>query len=541
MFNHRKYKRTPKFDYPNRTWQTKQINRAPKWCSVDLRDGNQALVEPMNVEQKLMLFKLLVDMGFKDIEIGFPSASQTDFEFTRQLIEKNLIPDDVCIQVLVQARLHLIEKTFDALNGVKQAIVHVYNSTSTLQRERVFQKSCDEIKAMAVQGAQWILEASKQYPNTKWHWQYSPESFTQTEMPFALDVCNSVLDIFQPTGQNRCIINLPATVEVTGPNEFADQVEFIHDHLNYRQFVELCVHTHNDRGCGVAAAELAQLAGANRVEGTLYGNGERTGNMDIITAAMNLYSQGIDPTIDLSQTERMSHVYQTCTNLPISPRHPWVGELVHTAFSGSHQDAIKKSMALQKSDEHWQVAYLPIDPQDVGSSYEAIIQVNSQSGKGGISWLLKQHFGIELPPTMLREFSQKIQEYADKSGDCINKEQLWSLLQQHYFAQDWQIDHLNLKNSQGKDQLTVHGQQADQPFVISEKGEGVLNTWLIALQSRYDTQIEIINLSQYSRQKGSESEAIALLEANVNGQSKFALGMDKDTAKAPLLAACALV
>lgn len=541
MLNHAKYQRPQHFQFLQRTWPGKIACQAPRWCSVDLRDGNQALVEPMSVEQKLDLFSLLVDIGFKDIEIGFPSASQIDYDFARQLIEDNHIPDDVCIQVLVQAREELIAKTFAALEGAKQAIVHVYNSTSPLQRQRVFNKTEEDITQLAVQGAQWLVDYANIYLDTQWHFQYSPESFSQTEMPFALSVCNAVLNVFQPNKKRRVIINLPATVEATGPHEFADQVEFISSSLIHRNAVELCVHTHNDRGCAVAAAELACLAGADRVEGTLFGNGERTGNMDVITLAMNYYSHGIDPVLDLSQVERMAEVYQRCCNMPISPRHPWVGELVYTAFSGSHQDAIKKTMALQQQDEPWQVAYLPIDPKDLGRDYQAIIQVNSQSGKGGISWLLQKHFGIELPRNMLVEFSQKVQAYTDANQGVVDKDILWYLLNQHYFAQDWVIEHLNLQNINGKEQLTVHGSHNNQAFVISQQGEGVLNTWLDALQRRWQSQVEVVQLKQYSQNRGNQSQAIAVIEAFVNGQTRYALGMDKDTAKAPLLAACALV
>lgn len=541
MFNHKKYQHQDVIDLPNRQWPSKKIKQAPTWCSVDLRDGNQALVEPMNVAQKLEMFKLLVDIGFKDIEIGFPSASQTDFDFTRMLIEKNLIPEDVCIQVLVQARDSLIAKTFLALEGVKQAIVHVYNSTSTLQRQRVFEKSKSEINQLAIEGSKMLVNYAKNHPQTNWHFQYSPESFSQTEMPFALQVCNSVLDVFFEHKFGRVIINLPATVEVTSPNLFADQVEYIHQNINYRNQIELSLHTHNDRGCGVAAAELGLLAGADRLEGTLFGNGERTGNMDLITSGMNLYSQGIDPNIDLSDVERMKKVYQMCCQLPVSPRHPWVGDLVYTAFSGSHQDAINKSMAKQKADEPWQVAYLPIDPRDLGCSYEALIQINSQSGKGGLAWMLKQYFGIELPKAMLIEFSEIVQKETDGTGSTVDKEKLWQLLRKNYFATTWQIEQLHINNKSGNEQLTVHGLYEKKPFVITAQGQGVLNTWLDALEKRHKTGINVINLRQYSQNKGNDSQAISIIEAKINDKTKFAIGMDADTAKSPLLAACGLL
>jgi 2-isopropylmalate synthase len=541
MFDHKKYQRPQKIALSQRQWPNKQIDAAPLWCSVDLRDGNQALIEPMNVDQKIEMFDLLVDLGFKQIEIGFPSASQTDFDFTRYLIEENKIPDDVQVQVLVQAREHLIARTYEALIGVKQAIVHVYNSTSTIQRERVFDKTKHEIKAMAVAGANWVLDYAKKYPQTDWSFQYSPESFTQTETDYAVSVCNAVIDVWQAHTSNKIIINLPATVEVSMPNEFADQIEWFCQQVIHRDQLLISVHTHNDRGCGVAAAEMAVLAGADRVEGTLFGNGERTGNMDIITMAMNLYSQGVDPKLDLSDVERMQKVYKNCTHLPISPRHPWVGELVYTAFSGSHQDAIKKSMAVQQPDEPWQVAYLPIDPTDLGRSFEEIIVVNSQSGKGGISWMLQQHYGIELPRAMLMQFSKIVQKYTDTHQCVADKDSIWQLFETAYLANHWMIDDLRLTNSKGQDQLVVHGQLNQLPFAIAAQGQGVLNTWLQALNERHDTDINVVNLNQYSQQAGSDSKAVAIIEAMVQGEIRYAVGIDKDTAKAPLMAACALV
>ena len=380
-FDHRKYRRAPVINLADRQWPNRVLERAPLWCAVDLRDGNQALVEPMTVAQKLQMWALMTHIGFKHIEVGFPAASQPDFDFVRELIERNLIPDDVTIQVLVQAREDLIARTFEALKGAKRAIVHVYNSVNPTQRNYVFNSGKDGVKAIAVQGARWVREYAARNPDTEWSFQYSPESFSSTEVEFAVEVCDAVIDEWRAAARPM-ILNLPATVEVSTPNVFADQVGWFCRHLKARSEVSISIHTHNDRGCGVAAAELAVLAGADRIEGTLLGNGERTGNMDIVTMAMNLYSQGIDPELDLSNPDEIIQVVHECTGITMHPRHPWVGEMVYTAFSGSHQDAIRKSLKHQKPDEPWQVAYLPIDPHDIGRDYQAVIRVNSQSGKG---------------------------------------------------------------------------------------------------------------------------------------------------------------
>ncbi|MEQ9566999.1 MAG: 2-isopropylmalate synthase, partial [Pseudomonadales bacterium] len=376
-YDHRKYQSFTPVKKSDRRWPDVVIKKAPRWCSVDLRDGNQALIDPMTPAQKLQMFELLVDIGFKEIEIGFPSASQADFDFARKLIEENRIPDDVYVQVLTQARKELIDRTFESLKGAPRAIVHVYNSTSPVQRKKVFGKSKDEIRQIAVQGAQWVKEGAEAQPDTDWRFQYSPESFSQTELDFAVEVCDAVNAVWQPTPEKPSIINLPATVEAATPNVYADQIEWICDHINNRDSVIISLHTHNDRGCGVAAAELAQMAGADRMEGTLLGNGERTGNMDIVTAAMNLYSQGVDPELDLSNMDRIISTVETCTQIATHPRHAYAGELVFAAFSGSHQDAIRKCMAVQKDNEPWDVAYLPIDPRDLGRNYQEVIRINS--------------------------------------------------------------------------------------------------------------------------------------------------------------------
>ena len=396
-FDHNKYRPAKTVALRNRQWPNRRIEHAPRWASVDLRDGNQALLEPMSVGQKRRLWALLIKLGLKEIEVGFPSASQHDYDFVRWLIEEDQIPADVTVQVLVQAREELIKRTFDSLIGIKRAIVHVYNSTSTIQRERVFGLDRNSITDIARRGAQWLKDESEKYPDTEWTFEYSPESFTSTEMDYAVEVCDAVLDVWQPTPQKPCIINLPSTVEVATPNVFADQVEYFATHVTRRDSIILSVHTHNDRGCAVGAAELALMAGADRVEGTLLGNGERTGNMDIVTMAMNLYSQGIDPELDLSNPDEIIQVVTQCTGIPVSPRHPWIGELVYTAFSGSHQDAIRKCLHQQDENEHWQVAYLPLDPKDLGRDYQAVIRVNSQSGKGGIAFVLERDYGLSLP------------------------------------------------------------------------------------------------------------------------------------------------
>ena len=414
MFTHTKYRPFNRIQKADRRWPNTVIDQSPMWCAVDLRDGNQALIDPMSVEQKQKLWALLVDMGFKHIEVGFPSASQTDYDFVRWLIEEHQIPEDVTIQVLTQARDHLIERTFEALQGAHKAIVHVYNSTSPVQRDKVFGVDKAGIVDIAVHGAKRVQEEAEKYPATEWQFEYSPESFSGTEVEFAIEISNAVLDVWQPTATQKAIINLPATVESSTPNVFADQVEFFCDQVKYRENVIISIHTHNDRGCAVAAAELAVMAGADRVEGTLFGNGERTGNMDIITMAMNLYSQGVDPQLNMANADEITHIVEECTQIKTHPRHPWFGELVYTAFSGSHQDAIKKCLSVQQETEAWDVAYLPINPQDIGRDYQSVIRVNSQSGKGGVAYLLQEEYQLDLPRWLQIEFSQVVQEESEQ-------------------------------------------------------------------------------------------------------------------------------
>ncbi|MDX1514377.1 MAG: 2-isopropylmalate synthase, partial [Gammaproteobacteria bacterium] len=429
-----KYQAFAPIDLPDRLWPTRTITKAPIWCSVDLRDGNQALIDPMDSKRKLRMFKVLVEMGFKEIEVGFPSASQTDFDFVRKLIEDDLVPDDVTVQVLTQARDPLIRRTYESLQGVKRAIVHVYNSTSTLQRRVVFDMDREGIKGIATDAANLVRELAEGMNGSEIIYQYSPESFTGTELDFAVEVCDAVAEVWQPTPQKKAIMNLPATVEMATPNVYADQIEWFIRNVSNRESLVVSLHPHNDRGTGVAAAELGVMAGADRVEGTLFGNGERTGNVDVVTLAGNLFSQGIDPELDLSDINMLRETAEYCNQLPVHPRHPYAGDLVYTAFSGSHQDAIKKGMAaLEKSNSGvWEVPYLPVDPKDLGRSYEAIIRVNSQSGKGGVAYILNSDYHLDLPRNLQIEFSRAVQNVTDESGKEISADEIWDLFQNEY-------------------------------------------------------------------------------------------------------------
>ncbi|MDR9498987.1 MAG: 2-isopropylmalate synthase [Hydrogenovibrio sp.] len=535
MMTPRKYRPTVTPDLPNRQWPNQRLTRAPIWASVDLRDGNQALATPMSVEQKLQLWQVLVEMGFKTIEIGFPSASQPEFEFTRRLIDDGLIPEDVNVQVLVQAREHLIEKTFEALKGVKRAVVHVYNTTSTIQRERVFEKSQSEILGMAVQGAQWVRHYAAQHPDTDWTFQYSPESFSQTETDYALDVCKAVMDVWQPTPEHRCILNLPATVESTSPNRFADQIEYFIRHLPNRDSAIISVHTHNDRGCAVAAAELALLAGADRVEGTLLGNGERTGNMDMVTLAMNLYSEGIDPELDLSRPDDWVPVLEDVTKIPTHLRHPWVGEAVYTAYSGSHQDAIRKCLLRQQPEEPWQVAYLPIDPKDLGRDYEAIIRVNSQSGKAGAAFLLSQHYGLNLPKWVQQDFAPVAQQIAEAGGGVVSHAQLYEAFAQHYrLDQASNLRHYQLDRQASADSLVVQWQD----HRLQGQGRGTLSALCQAWQNATGETLDIIDYHEHALHPaqtpvvGKQAQAIAYVYVQHNQQNRIGIATAEDTVSA---------
>ena len=537
QFNHNKYASFKPVALTNRQWPNNSINQAPQWCSVDLRDGNQALIEPMSVEQKQRLFALLIKLGFKEIEVGFPAASTTDYDFVRWLIETNQIPDDVSIQVLTQARPALISRTFEALKGAKNAIVHLYNSTSKVQRDKVFKLDKAGIINIAVQGAKELQKHADQNPHTNWQFQYSPESFTGTELDFAVEICNAVVAQWRPKAQQKIILNLPATVEMSTPNVYADQIEWFIQHIAHREDIIISQHTHNDRGCGIAAAELGQLAGADRVEGTLLGNGERTGNMDIVTMAMNLYSQGIDPKLDLADIDEIVQVVKFCTQLPVHPRHPYVGELVFTAFSGSHQDAIKKCLDIQQADQHWDVAYLPIDPADLGRDYQEVIRINSQSGKGGIAYILDKDYGIQLPRWALIEFSAIVQADAEKSGEEISPEKIWRLFNDHYLEQTQGYKLTNYQvNYQQQEQIQVLIERKQQRCDIQASGNGALAAFVNGLAAEFKQQIEVLDYNEHALSKGAEAEAVCYIETKIAGKRYLGVAIDKDILTASLKA-----
>jgi 2-isopropylmalate synthase len=540
-FDHRKYRPAPAITLTNRQWPNRTRDQAPIWASVDLRDGNQALLEPMNVSQKRKMWALLIKLGFKEIEVGFPSASQPDYDFVRWLIEENQIPEDVTIQVLVQAREALVVRTFEALRGIKRAIVHVYNSTSTVQRERVFNKDRDGITAIAVEGATLLQREAARYPETAWTFQYSPESFSNTEMDYAVAVCDAVIAVWQPTPEKPCIINLPATVESTTPNIFADQVEWFCNHISHRDSIIVSLHTHNDRGTAVAAAELGLLAGADRIEGTLLGNGERTGNMDIVTLAMNLYSQGVDPQLDLSNPDELLQTYTQCTGLPVHPRHPWVGELVYTAFSGSHQDAIRKSLARQHADEHWQVAYLPIDPRDLGRNYQAVIRVNSQSGKGGIAFVLERDYGLSLPRWMQVELAQLVQRESEERNGEVDSETIHQIFMQNFIAtvDSPRLNGYRFDRSGGVDSVEAQIIEEDVETVIHGQGEGALSAFIDAWQKHSGQSMVVVNYSEHAIGAGTDAEAVAYVQLNINGRRVSGAALDHDTVSASLMAVIA--
>jgi len=537
-FDHKKYKPFTPLDMPNRAWPNKSITTAPNWCSVDLRDGNQALPNPMNVEQKTRMFKLLVDLGFKEIEVGFPSASQADFDFVRVLIEENMIPADVTIQVLTQAREDLISRSYESLIGVKQAIVHVYNSTSTVQREQVFRRDRQGIIDIALNGASLVKSYAEKYPDTQWSFQYSPESFSQTEMDYAVDICGQVIDVWQKDNKNqRVIINLPATVESAMPNVFADQIETFCNNIAQRDSIEISLHTHNDRGCGIAAAEMGILAGADRIEGTLLGNGERTGNMDIVTMAMNLYSQGIDPELDLSDMGAIVECVEYCTKLAVHPRHAWAGELVYTAFSGSHQDAIRKSMDFHKDQgrEHWNVAYLPIDPRDIGREYEEVVRINSQSGKGGVALVLERDFGITLPKWMHGELSVLVQAHVDQSGEEINPDKIYQIFKKNFLEVDdlWMLRDYSIHAKGEEVELEFNIGQAP---VFKGTGKGAFEALVAAVKQRSNMSIRVTQFDEFALTEGTRSDAIAAVAIEVAGKNYSACAIDEDITKAGLQA-----
>jgi 2-isopropylmalate synthase len=521
-----KYRAFPPIDLPNRTWVSKTITHPPIWLSTDLRDGNQALIEPMNGQQKLRLFQLLIDIGFQEIEVGFPSASQTDFDFVRSLVTDNLIPDHVTIQVLTPARGELIRRTFEALRGVKRAIVHLYNATCPEFRRIVFGLDQAGTIALATSSTQLIKQLAAEQPETDWRFEYSPETFTATELDFAKTICDAVLDVWQPMGDRKAIINLPATVEVATPNVFADQVEWMHRHLARRDAVVLSVHPHNDRGSGVAAAELAQMAGADRVEGCLFGNGERTGNVDLVTLALNLYTQGVHPGLDFSNINAVARVVEDCTQLSIHPRHPYVGDLVFTAFSGSHQDAIRKGLAAQQAGI-WEVPYLPIDPTDLGRTYESVIRVNSQSGKGGIAFLLERDYHLILPRRLQIDFSRVVQEAMDQHGQEMESASLWRLFEQEYVrsAPFEYLSHRLLEVERNVQTIATMIQVNGQPTMMNGQGNGPIDAFLNAL----NLGVQVHHYEEHSLTQGSDARAIAYVEIGGENWERPLAGLSKIT------------
>lgn len=541
-FDHRKYRPYLPVQLRDRTWPDQTIDTAPLWCSVDLRDGNQALIDPMNVEEKKRLFALLVKVGFKEIEVGFPAASQPDFDFVRALIEEDRIPADVTIQVLTQARDDLIERTYESLRGAQQAVVHVYNSTSPVQRNDVFGLDKDGIKQIAVRGAQKVQSEARKYPQTKWTFQYSPESYSGTEVDYAVEVCNAVIAVWQPTPTNKIIINLPATVEMTTPNVYADQIEYFCRHVNKRDSIIISLHTHNDRGCAVAAAELGMMAGADRIEGTLLGNGERTGNMDIVTMAMNLYSRGVDPQLDLSGMDEIISVVQDVTKLPVHPRHPYAGELVYTAFSGSHQDAIRKCLSKYKANSAWDIAYLPIDPADLGRSYEAVVRINSQSGKGGVAFVLEREKGIHLPRWMQIAMSRVVQEESERTGVEVSGKRIWELFQQRFMqhAAPLRVTAYKVERNNGE-QTQVTLQQDGESVVINAMGNGAISAFCNGLNQHFGIQLDVLDYEEHSLQHSSESEAAAFVQVNCLGQRYQGVAIHQDTVLASMNAVLAAV
>lgn len=540
-FDHRKYQPFPPVHKPDRRWPNEVIRQAPLWCSVDLRDGNQALVQPMDVEQKTRMFELLVKLGFKEIEIGFPAASKPDFDFTRKLIEEKRIPVDVTVQVLTQARPELIARTYEALRGVKRAVMHVYNSTSPAQREQVFKLDRQGVKDIAVRGAEAVKAGAAAQPDTTWIFQYSPESFSNTELDFAVEICDAVNAVWRPDQGQPVIINLPATVESATPNVFADQVEWFCDHVRHREHLIISVHTHNDRGCAVAAAELAVMAGADRVEGTLLGNGERTGNMDIVTMAMNLYSQGIDPELDLSDMAQVLRCVSDCTQIPVHPRHPWVGELVYTAFSGSHQDAIRKGMSYYRPGAPWQVPYLPIDPRDLGRRYDEVVRINSQSGKGGVTHVLERDYGISLPRWLQIEFSAIVQRWVEDTGGEATPQQIWSLFNESYASpgSPWQLANYILRREGDVVDVDLNLGAGSNGQRLRGRGHGVVEAVADALFRQYGVRVNVEQFDEHALSHGTNANAMATVRVQVGEVWGTGVALAEDAAGAALQAVLA--
>lgn len=546
MLNFKRYRKNPVDRYPERTWPDKEIEKAPVWCSVDLRDGNQALIDPMVVSEKIEMFQYLIRLGFKEIEVGFPAASQIEYDFLRQLIERKLIPDDVKVQVLTQCREELIDRTFESIQGCRQAIVHIYNSTSTLQRDVVFGMEKEQIKEIAVKGTQMVKERAEKFDG-KIILEYSPESFTGTELDYALEVCTAVQEVWGPTKEDPIIINLPSTVEMTTPNVFADRIEWMSNHFKDRESIVLSVHPHNDRGTGVATAELSLLAGADRVEGTLFGNGERTGNVDIVNIAYNMFSQGIDPGLDLENVNEIIEIYERCCKIPIHPRHPYAGKLVFTAFSGSHQDAINKGVkAMQeRGSEIWQVPYLPIDPSDIGREYEPIVRINSQSGKGGVAFIMDTYFGFKLPKGMQREFADVIQAISEKQGE-VSPETIMDKFREEYLLKKEPVHFRKLKvddlsgetDSEFDTKVTVSYTNKDKERSFTAVGNGPLDAVQRGLIETFHIRIKILDYEEHALQSGAHSQAAAyihMLDAE-SGRVTYGVGVSSNITRASVRA-----
>ena len=538
-----KYKPFAAIDLEDRSWPSTVISKAPLWCSVDLRDGNQALIEPMDPDRKWRMFETLVSIGFKEIEVGFPSASEADFQFVREIIEANAIPDDVTIQVLVQSREELINRTFESIAGSKQAIIHFYNSTSTLQRQVVFGMDTVGITKIATDAAEICKNLESTVPDTNIRYEYSPESFTGTELVYAKEVCDAVTEVIDPGPDNKLIINLPATVEMATANTYGDMIEWMHRNLNRREDIILSLHPHNDRGTGVAAAEFGIMAGADRVEGTLFGNGERTGNVDLVNIAMNMFSQGVDPMLDISDINELRRVTEYCNQLPVHPRHPYVGDLVYTAFSGSHQDAIKKGFeALEKTGATtFEVPYIPIDPKDVGRTYEDVVRVNSQSGKGGVSYLLKTENQFDLPRRMQIEFTRKIQRITDVTGKEITSQQIYNEFAGEYLDLDYPHvlhGYESAQNAAGKDRtlLTARISKEGEQFVVQGEGSGSLDAFVTGLRSALDLDLRVLDYHEHSKGSGADATAVAYIEMAIDGTELWGCGLHTDITTASMRA-----
>ena len=540
MYHIERYKRNPVVDYPEREWPNKQIEKAPSWCSVDLRDGNQALVEPMVVEEKMEMFSLLLKLGFKEIEIGFPAASQIEFDFLRQLSYRKMIPDDVHVQILSQCRDHLIKRSFEAIEGIPHPIMHIYNSTNTLQRDVVFHASREDIKQIAIDGVKMVKKYMKEFGRDDIILEYSPESFMGTELDFALEVCEAVMDEWgMATPENPVIMNLPLTVEMNTPNVYADQVEWMIRHFKNRDSMIISIHPHNDRGTGVAATELALLAGADRVEGTLFGNGERTGNVDILTVAYNMFSQGIEPHLNISNEKEIAEVYERCTKMKIDPRHPYAGELVYTAFSGSHQDAIKKGMAkMVEHPDRWEVPYLPIDPIDVGRNYDPIIRINSQSGKGGVAYILETNYSITMPKTMQQDFGAIVTSESVKKDSELTPQEIYDLFLKTYYVREpmnvvYYTEHATDDNVEISTRITINGEET----TIEGAGNGIMDAFCKALSDNYGYNFNIAHYSEHAMEYGNKSKAITYIQIFDSEQkAHFGVGISSNIAKSSLRA-----